>query len=140
MATIKSRIQDIKEGDQFYAFGTLRTASEDAHQDLDEPDKLWLVYDEEGEGYFEEDIDSEAPAMKNGRMSMAYDGKAANELTKDELILAIFHDRDVPFEEDHIWAMGEAYRCGFLAGEAFAYSMTATKKQSNKKERKTNNV
>ena len=63
--------------------------------------------------------------MKNGRMSMVYDGRTAGEMTKDELILAIFREREIAFDEGHIWAMGEAFRCGFLAGEDYAEEMFA---------------
>ena len=53
-------------------------------------------------------------------MSMVYDGKVASELSKDELILAILREYEVVFDEEHIKAMGEAFRCGFIAGEEYA--------------------
>ena len=53
------------------------------------------------------------------RMTMMYDGKAADAMTKDELIKAILREYEVVFEEDTIKAMEEAFRCGFLRGEEY---------------------
>lgn len=58
---LRSRIQDIKEGDAFLipsSFNTvlLRQAAYDAHQDLDEKDEPWIVYDVADDAWFEEDI------------------------------------------------------------------------------------
>ena len=54
---IKTRIQDISKGDYFFACGTLNLAEFDAHQNFDEDDEPWIVYDAEGNSYFEEDIE-----------------------------------------------------------------------------------
>ena len=58
---LRSRIQDIKEGDTFLvpsSFNTLlvRQAAYDAHQNLDEKDEPWIVYDIADDCWFEEDI------------------------------------------------------------------------------------
>ena len=52
----KSRIQDIKAGDQFQVNGNIYTAANNSHQNFDEPDNPWIVYDTDGNGWFEEDI------------------------------------------------------------------------------------
>lgn len=57
--------------------------------------------------------------MKNGKMSMVYDGQIADDLTKDELIKAILREYEVQFEENTVRAMEEAFRCGFLCGEEY---------------------
>ena len=57
--------------------------------------------------------------MKNGRMSMVYDGQIADDLTKDELIAAILREYDlgagitlsVQAAERISRAMAEAFRC-----------------------------
>lgn len=53
---LQSRIQDIKKGDAFIVGTSVYCASEDAHQNFDEPDSPWIVYDEHGDSWFEEDI------------------------------------------------------------------------------------
>lgn len=53
---VRSRIQDIKAGDAFFTVTGLHCAAEAAHQNLDEPDALWVVFDLNGDGWFEEDI------------------------------------------------------------------------------------
>lgn len=57
--------------------------------------------------------------MGNIKMSMLYDGKTADDLTKDELIKAILNEYKVPLDPHVIRAMGEAFRCGFLRGEDY---------------------
>jgi hypothetical protein len=57
--------------------------------------------------------------MKMGKMTMVYDGLEADKLTRDELIMAILREQEVPFDEGHIKAMQEAFRCGFLRGEEY---------------------
>jgi hypothetical protein len=65
--------------------------------------------------------------MKNGRMCMVYDGKVADDLTKDELIKAILSEYglnpsntlSVQAAERITKAMAEAFRCGFLHGEQY---------------------
>ena len=59
-----------------------------------------------------------------GRMSMVYDGKIADDLTKDELVMAILKEYKVAFDEGHIKAMNEAFRCGFLRGEEYGINMS----------------
>lgn len=56
------------------------------------------------------------------RMSMIYNGQAAEDLTKDELISAILKQYGVTAEEGIIQAMEEAFRCGFLRGEEYGKS------------------
>lgn len=58
---LRSRIQDIKKGDAFLvpsSFNTflVRQAAYDAHQNLDEKDEPWIVYDIADDCWFEEDI------------------------------------------------------------------------------------
>lgn len=53
---LRSRIQDIQEGDGFIVGSMVRIADDSAHQNLDERDEPWIVYDVSGEGWFEEDI------------------------------------------------------------------------------------
>lgn len=57
-----------------------------------------------------------------GRMSMVYDGKTAENLTKDELIIAILNNFKISSNENIIKAMEEAFRSGFLRGEDFGKS------------------
>jgi len=52
-------------------------------------------------------------------MKMVYDGKVADDLTKDEIIEAILREYKIVLEEKIIKAMTEAYRCGFLRGEDY---------------------
>lgn len=54
---LRSRIQDIKKGDAFIVDEGILVAEEDAHQNLDEPDSPWIVEDEFGDAWFEEDIE-----------------------------------------------------------------------------------
>lgn len=58
--------------------------------------------------------------MKNGRLSMVYDGQVADDLNRDDLIKAILRECDVTFEENTIKAMEEAFRCGFIHGEEYS--------------------
>lgn len=56
---LRSRIQDIKEGDAFIIeceHPSVYIAKYDAHQNFDESDEPWIVYDENDDGWFEEDI------------------------------------------------------------------------------------
>jgi len=55
---LRSKIRDISEGDAFFFgnAGAIRTTSDAAHQNLDENDEPWIVYGDDGEVYFEEDI------------------------------------------------------------------------------------
>lgn len=54
---IKTDIRDIRKGDKFAVNGQIYTASADSHQNFDESDEPWIVYDTEDNGYFEEDIE-----------------------------------------------------------------------------------
>lgn len=57
MKPLRSRIQDIREGDAFIGpDSAIYCACEDAHQNLDEPDSPWIVYDEKGNSWFSKDI------------------------------------------------------------------------------------
>lgn len=49
-------IKKIRQGDTFWASNSYHTAAEDAHQNLDEKYNPWIVYDTEGNSYFEEDF------------------------------------------------------------------------------------
>lgn len=57
MARIKTKIQDIKKGDKFKVGGVIYTAGEDAHQNFDEHDEPWIIYDTNNNSWFEEDIE-----------------------------------------------------------------------------------
>jgi len=54
-----------------------------------------------------------------GRMIMIYNGKTAENLTKDDLIKAILKEYKVPLNENIIKAMEESFRSGFLRGEEY---------------------
>ena len=54
------------------------------------------------------------------KLTPVYDGKAADELTKKELVQAILREYGVAVEENTVKAMNEAFRCGFLEGEKYA--------------------
>lgn len=58
---LRENIQDVEPGDAFLfgGGGSIRTASEAAHQNFDEPDNPWILYGDDGEVYFEDDIGSE---------------------------------------------------------------------------------
>lgn len=55
---LRISIRDVREGDAFLfgEAGTIRTTSDNAYQNHDEPDEPWFVYGDDGEVYFEEDI------------------------------------------------------------------------------------
>jgi len=55
---VRMQIQDITEGDAFFVgnSGRISTASDSAHQNFDEHDEPWIVYGNDGEVFFEEDI------------------------------------------------------------------------------------
>ena len=55
---LKSRIQDIKQGDAFFIEydGVIHIANSDSHQNFDEADTPWFVYDSNEASWFEEDI------------------------------------------------------------------------------------
>lgn len=55
---LRERIQDVEPGDAFLfgGGGSIRTASEAAHQNFDEPDNPWILYGDDGDCYFEEDF------------------------------------------------------------------------------------
>jgi len=53
---LRSHIQDIQPGDGFIVGALVRTASDAAHKNMDERDEPWIIYDDSGEGWFEEDI------------------------------------------------------------------------------------
>ena len=50
-------ISEIKAGDTFFIGKDKHTAKYDAHQNFDEPDEPWIVYDENDDGWFEEDVE-----------------------------------------------------------------------------------
>lgn len=55
----RTDIRDIKAGDAFAVSsgrGQVCIAVRDSHQNLDEPDEPWIVYDSQENGWFEEDI------------------------------------------------------------------------------------
>lgn len=52
------------------------------------------------------------------RLTMVYDGKDAENLTVDKLVIAILREYDVVYEENTITAMKEAFRNGFLRRKA----------------------
>ena len=56
--SLRDSIQDVEPGDAFLfgGGGSIRIASEAAHQNFDEPDNPWIVYGDDGDCYFEEDF------------------------------------------------------------------------------------
>ena len=61
--------------------------------------------------------------MRNGRLPMVYSGKIADDMTKRELLEAIYNEAQTKFPSNKantMWAMEEAFRCGFLSGEEFS--------------------
>lgn len=56
------------------------------------------------------------------RMSMVYNGKEAENLTKNEIIESILIQYNVSINEDVVRAMEESFRCGFLRGEEYGKS------------------
>lgn len=61
---LREKIQDVEPGDAFLfgGGGSIRTASEAAHQNFDEPDNPWILFGDDGECYFEEDFGRELGA------------------------------------------------------------------------------
>jgi len=55
------------------------------------------------------------------RLTMVYAGKEADKLNKWELMSAILQEYKIEETIEMNVAMGEAFRCGFLQGEEFAY-------------------
>ena len=55
---IKSKIQEIKAGHLFYVGKErgVRIAAFNAHQNFDESDDPWIVYDTNGDSWFEDDV------------------------------------------------------------------------------------
>ena len=53
---LRNRIQDIRDGDCFIVGSTIHTADGYAHQNIDEPDCPWIVFDVNGDGWFENDV------------------------------------------------------------------------------------
>ena len=58
---VRTRISEIEEGDTFFVNGYKHIADNSAHQNFDEPDEPWIVYDEDDNSWFEEDIDTVIP-------------------------------------------------------------------------------
>lgn len=83
--SLRSQIQDISKGDAFVTpDGAIHFASKDAHQNLDEPDEPWIVYDEHGDAWFEEDI---MPAGKGlTSIIQAENNKTTNKPSLTEVI------------------------------------------------------
>lgn len=61
-----SNIERIKKGVFFLVSGHVHEAGEDAHQNFDEPDNPWIVYDTNGDSWFEEDVQAVADEGYNG--------------------------------------------------------------------------
>lgn len=58
------------------------------------------------------------------RLTMIYNDKEADGLTKDQLIDAILQQYSIDNTNDNIIkAMEESFRCGFLRGEEYGRSM-----------------
>lgn len=53
---LRDDIRALKGGDAFVVGEAVLVAQDDAHQNLDEPDEPWIVYDTFGNGWFEEDL------------------------------------------------------------------------------------
>ena len=56
------------------------------------------------------------------KTTLVYDGKEADNMTIEELIIALLRDQEVVFDEGIINAMNEAFRCGFLRGEEYGWN------------------
>ena len=56
MRFIRDNIRDIECGDAFFIGTGLHYADADAHQNMDEKDEPWIVYDVGGDAWFQEDI------------------------------------------------------------------------------------
>ena len=56
MRCIRDNIRDIEAGDAFFIGTGLHYADGDAHQNMDEKDEPWIVYDVGGDAWFQEDI------------------------------------------------------------------------------------
>lgn len=56
-------IKSIKKGAMFQVGNEWFIAAEDAHQNFDEKDEPWIVYDIEGNSYFEEDLLTNGTAL-----------------------------------------------------------------------------
>lgn len=54
---LRTKIQDIKKEDTFIVNGIMLKAQNDSHQNFDESDEPWIVYDMDGNSWFEEDIE-----------------------------------------------------------------------------------
>lgn len=81
---IRSRIQDIRDGDAFFIGTGLHYADGAAHQNLDEPDNPWVVFDVGGDGWFEEDIGK--PSVCIAAILLSQQRKEASKPTLDDLI------------------------------------------------------
>lgn len=56
-----------------------------------------------------------------GRLAvMVYNGKSADNMTKDELIAAILKENNIEADKSIVKAMEEAFRVGFLRGEEYS--------------------
>lgn len=53
---LKTMIQDIEKGDTFEVNGVMLEAQDNSHKNFDEEDEPWIVYDTNGNSWFEEDI------------------------------------------------------------------------------------
>ena len=54
--TTKNQMKSLMVGDVFYVNGEKHTASSDAHLSGDASCEEYIVYDEDGEGWFESDF------------------------------------------------------------------------------------
>ena len=54
--TLREEMRNIKTGDKFYIYGQEHTASADAHLSGDASCDEFIVYDENGESWFESDF------------------------------------------------------------------------------------
>ena len=82
----RERICDIEAGDTFLAWGSIRTAERTAHQNYDEPDTPWIVYDTRVDCWFEEDISSNPLSSSYYRTMKAAEKGGSEKLSLDEQV------------------------------------------------------
>lgn len=81
---VRGKIQDIKDGDAFFVGTGLHYADGDAHQNMDEPDDPWIVYDVGGDCWFEEDIEDVRACVEALHLSQG--NKKAEKPRLDDMI------------------------------------------------------
>lgn len=81
---VRSNIQEICDGDAFFIGTGLHYADGNAHQNKDEPDEPWILYDEYGDCWFEEDIGDPKACIE--AILIAQQTKALSKMPLDNMI------------------------------------------------------